>query len=45
LAISTSTSRGGDNTSVGSATGVTGHSDTSDATLPTRFNQIRNDFI
>ncbi|RLM85155.1 hypothetical protein C2845_PM04G23540 [Panicum miliaceum] len=45
LAISTSTSRAGDSTGVGSTAGVTGHGDTSDATPPARFARIRNDVV
>uniref|UniRef100_A0A0A9EV89 Uncharacterized protein n=1 Tax=Arundo donax TaxID=35708 RepID=A0A0A9EV89_ARUDO len=45
LAISTSTSRAGDNCGVGSTAGVTGHGDTSDATPPARFARIRNDVV
>jgi hypothetical protein len=45
LAISTSTSRAGDSTGVGSTAGVTGYGDTSDATPPARFARIRNDVV
>jgi hypothetical protein len=45
LAISTSTSRAGDSTGVGSTAGVTGHGDTSDATPPARLARIRNDVV
>jgi len=45
LAISTSTSRAGDRTGVGSTAGVTGYGETSDATPPARFARIRNDVV